>query len=75
MVIRSRNEAEQLVQQYIEKVHKYSVISVDNARVLLGDRLSLLLSDPIRKQGPVKDYIYYYNVVDYLCNENPRKKS
>lgn len=68
----NRIDAHNLVIPFIENFNQYKVINHDNAKFLLNDTFYLLLNDPIRKNGPSNNTIYYYNVVDYLVNPNPK---
>jgi hypothetical protein len=72
----TREKAQILVNTVKTKFNQYSVVTVSTCRSLLGDRYELLRTDPIRNKGPAEGYVYTWNLVDYLCTEDPmgRKK-
>lgn len=69
----SRADAQELVDRYTVAVQQYRGVPQSDVTRLLGDRAAMLRSDPIRKLGPTPDFVYPWNVVDYLSNHNPRK--
>jgi hypothetical protein len=73
MELMERNDAWKEVDTNTGYVNNLKAVSIDACRKLLGpERLLMLLSDPIRSTGPNEDSVYPWNVVDYLCNEDPR---
>lgn len=69
----SRDDAQVLVDIFTVSVQQYQGVQQSDVTRLLGDRAAMLRSDPIRKLGPTPDFVYPWNVVDYLSNHNPRK--
>jgi hypothetical protein len=70
-----RTTATEIVFALTYKTRGIKAVSMPDCQKLLGDRLGLLLSDQIRNKGPDKDSVYPWNVVDYLCHENPKAGS
>jgi hypothetical protein len=69
----TREQAQKIVDEHIFYVGDCKAVSFESCRVLLGaDRFLMLLGDPIRNKGPQAQTVYPWNVVDYLCNEDPR---
>jgi hypothetical protein len=71
----SRVEAQSLVDGVTVSVQQYRAVPKSEVDRLLRDRAVLLHSDPIRKLGPCPGFVYPWNVVDYLSQENPRKSA
>lgn len=69
----SRSEAETVVREHVIEVAQYRAVPIAVCAELLGDRVELLLADPIRSVGPSPDAVYPWNLVDYLCVEDPCK--
>ena len=63
----TRRDCELLVARYTITIGSYAAVSCKNVQRLLGDDwLEKMKSDPIKWIGPVVDYVYPWNVVDYL---------
>ena len=70
----TREEAQRRVDGHTFLFNGIKGVSLYSCGQLLGDRLDLLLADPIRNKGPtIGETIYPWNVVDYLSNEDPMK--
>jgi hypothetical protein len=66
-----RSKAQEIVENYRCKFEQYSVVTAEDALMLLGDyRFNLLLNDKIRGVAPAtlptNSAFYYWNIVDYL---------
>lgn len=68
----NREQAAVIVEGHTFMHNQYKAVSFYSCRQILGDRLDLLLADPIRGKGPTVDTIYPWNVIDYMVHENPR---
>jgi hypothetical protein len=76
MPLMTREDAHRMVDPVtILIAETYQAVSMEDAAELLGDRLAMLLDDPVRKHGPTPDTIYPWNIVDYLSHDNPRAGS
>ena len=72
-VVVPRNDAQQMVDKHTFTRDGFKCVDMASCRELLGDRLSMLLGDPIRNKGGSVGCVYPWNVVDYLCNQQPRR--
>lgn len=70
----SREAAAELVSQHTFRHKQYAAVSHESAKQLLGGRFDLMMSDPIRKYGPMEGTVYPWNVIDYL-SQPPSKKT
>ena len=73
--ILTREQAQKRVNESTFFVGKLKAVSLESCRVMLGsDRFAMLIADAIRNKGPMAQTVYPWNLVDYLCNEDPRLK-
>jgi len=68
----TRDQANLIVEGHTFMHEQYQAVSYDSCRQIIGDRIDLLLSDPIRCKGPTKETVYPWNLVDYMIHKNPR---
>ena len=69
----TREQAQKIVDERTFYVGHCKAVSFESCRLLLGaDRFLMLLDDPIRNKGPQAQTVYPWNLVDYLCSEDPR---
>ena len=70
-----REYAQRLVDAVTDRRSQYAAVTRDDALDLLGgDRMDILLTDKVRNLGPTADTLYPWNVVDYLSQDDPRKR-
>lgn len=72
MKLLCREVATDLVADFEIKIRQFRAVTDMSARCLLQERYELLLKDSIRNKGPEPGTFYPWNIIDYLCNENPR---
>lgn len=73
MTLLTRSEALIKVEPFVIVRSSCKAVLHSVCEQMLGpDKFKLLLEDPIRNKGPSLDTVYPWNLVDYLCNENPR---
>ncbi len=66
-----RHEAEEIALRLAQQLGPCKAVSAVSALAILGEeRFERMKRDPIRKNGPCKDWFYPWNVADYLQFEN-----
>lgn len=74
-VIMTREQARAIVNEQTYRVGSCKAVSLDACLVLLGStKFSMMHGDAIRNKGPEAEAVYPWNIVDYLCNDDPRAK-
>lgn len=63
----AREKAQQIVLPYIKQYEQYHCLSLEDARTILGPTyFDIMMADKVKNLGPIKNTIYYWNVIDYL---------
>lgn len=71
-----RDVAQRLVDRVTTQIDQYLAVRHDDAQQLLGDvRFAAIMRDRLRRLGPLPNYVYPWNVVDYLDSCGPGVKA
>ena len=74
VVYYDRQKATELISPFISNIEGHKGVSYEKCIELLGEeRFMVLKNDNLRNKGPAEEYIYPWNVIDYLIFEHLSK--